>query len=127
MVDVMPTVLDALGIPPEAGMQGRSLLPLLETGRPAREFVSSHEGAIRNRRWKLIAARGELFDLASDPAEQHNVFDAHPEIAAELLELRRKVERENAEARRTRRDSAPRAPELSPEEKARLERLGYVP
>jgi arylsulfatase A-like enzyme len=125
MVDVMPTLLDALGIPPEAGMQGRSLLSLAETGRPVREYVTSHGDSIRNRRWKLVASRGELFDLANDPAERNNVFDAHPETVAELTKLWREVERKNAEALRARRVSAPRADELSAQEKAQLESLGY--
>ena len=61
---------------------------------------------------------------------QHLEYDEpvlrYHEIVAELAELRREVERENGAARRAWRESAPRAAELSPREKARLQSLGYV-
>jgi hypothetical protein len=35
------------------------------------------------RRWRLIEDR-ELYDLASDPGQEHNVIAAHGDIAARM-------------------------------------------
>jgi arylsulfatase len=46
--------------------------------------------AVRSRRWKYVrtAADGEmLFDLESDPDEQHNVASDHPDLVEELSNL----------------------------------------
>jgi arylsulfatase A-like enzyme len=127
MVDVVPTLLDELGFAPEADLQGHSLLPLIETGEAVREYVFSHEGAIRSQRWKLIASRRELFDLASDPKEQNNVFELHPDAVAELLKRHAEFDRANTEALRSKRAFTPQAAGLTPQEKVQLETLGYSP
>ena len=59
---------------------------------------------VRNRDWKLIyymAAPHQLFHLAADPDELHNVFADHPEQALKLESQLRAIcspERENARA-----------------------------
>jgi len=44
---------------------------------------------VRNSQWSLFLYRGgklrALYDLRSDPAQQHNVIDQHPETAAVML------------------------------------------
>ncbi len=114
-IDVLPTVLDLLRVPPPPVTQGRSLLPLIR-GKPApapqRVFAetttcgrSCPEGqdqgrlqAIRTPTWKLIRtedARGErfaLYHVASDPKERSDVAARHPQIVATLrAELARYV------------------------------------
>jgi arylsulfatase A-like enzyme len=100
-VDVVPTVLDVLGLPHTApGLQGESLVPLWEggekTSRPA--FVEALEfeeekKSIRTDEWKLIVtvdaesvarrgrshlpaqfARASLFDLRKDPLEREDLL-----------------------------------------------------
>ncbi len=93
-VDVLPTVLDALGVPVlEHWVEGRSLMPLLEGESPPwREFVYSELDysfrpacilrgktpetarafSIRDARWRYVHwvdEPGQLFDLAADPDE----------------------------------------------------------
>ena len=51
--------------------------------------VEAIRGAIRKGNWKLVKmatfpGKTELFNLADDPEEKHNVADQHPEIVSEL-------------------------------------------
>ena len=111
-IDLAPTILELCGVPKpaEVTFDGRSLWPLLTRKSqdwPERTLViQSHRGdepvlyhnfAARNQKWKLVSATGfgsevlpasgpqfELFDLDSDPYEQHNLAAQHPDIAAKL-------------------------------------------
>jgi arylsulfatase A-like enzyme len=101
-VDIVPTILDALGVRRPAGLDGRSLMPLLRAERgedPDAFAVCEWNGVIQNlyarlpmfadvkglwirsirtRRWKLNVNCGdvsELYDLGSDPGEMRNRVD----------------------------------------------------
>ncbi len=94
LIDLVPTLYEAAGLPVPEYVQGRSLLPIL-TGRadPSahREFVrceyhdalarpyASHANMIFDGRYKLVVyhgqAIGELYDLWEDPHEFHNLWD----------------------------------------------------
>lgn len=89
LVDVLPTVLDTLGLPAPAGIQGRSLRMLIEGKQMAdRDAHASlaKQRAIRRGRWKLIRndARRWLFDLERDPRERRNVAGERPDVVREL-------------------------------------------
>jgi arylsulfatase A-like enzyme len=92
LTDIVPTLLDAVGIPPPDSVQGQSLLRIL-TGEadPSlhRPFVRSeyHDALLVNApkpthanmffdgRWKLVTYHGvggELYDSADDPHEFRN-------------------------------------------------------
>ena len=108
LTDVFATVAEIVGkeLPNNAAEDSFSLLPLLR-GKPwarPRAAVTHHsiQGmfAIRDGRWKLVAGNGsggredpigqpfkrpyQLFDIASDPSEQSNVYDQHPAVAQRL-------------------------------------------
>ena len=100
LTDVMPTILEALGLPEAEGIDGRSLFPLMrgET-TDHRDAVMLSEATwqaargVRTPDWKYIKFLQttiygrdgvELYDLANDPDEQHNVADRHPEVVDEL-------------------------------------------
>jgi arylsulfatase A-like enzyme len=91
LIDLVPTVLEAAGLPAEPGLDGRSLQPWLEGGTPS-EFpkMATAYAASNNRglalRWdgrsKLIwpnalfpgpKPASELYDLRQDPAELHDL------------------------------------------------------
>jgi arylsulfatase A-like enzyme len=84
-VDIMPTILDYLGIQPQLNIQGRSLRDLIE-GRIPRinEYVfagsSSGKCAIIGNRNKMLLNHGinekEFYDLFNDPQEQNNILQA---------------------------------------------------
>lgn len=94
--DVLPTVLDVLGLAKEATtMAGRSFRPVLEGQASAHRdavVMGYHEAGdrcIRDHRWSYILRPGdqpdELYDLQNDPRETENLVDRHPEVAAELV------------------------------------------
>lgn len=91
--DLHPTMLDWAGVAYDADrLDGKSLLPLL-TGekrehKPFQISLLDNCRMISDGHYKLITSyndRDELYDLAVDPGERHNVFDAQPTIAATLL------------------------------------------
>lgn len=106
-IDLAPTVLARAGVPPWHGLQGRSLLPLIDPARrgdvrPVLVEEHSHhripglpEPAVARSlvtdRWRLSiyagAEWGELYDLRDDPDEVDNRFDDDALLAvrAELL------------------------------------------
>jgi arylsulfatase A-like enzyme len=105
-VDLAPTLLDYAGLAVPAGMQGRSLRPLVEKKSVAWRsdwFYEHHftngrippsEG-VRGERWKYIRYVAqmpvveELYDLSRDPLEEHNLAGAGQHKAVlERLRLR---------------------------------------
>ncbi len=85
-VDLMPTVLAALGRPPVAEAQGETLEPLAQgigRGWPRPSYSSMYEyaHAMRIGRWKArvgYAAVPVINDLVDDPEEMKDVAATHP-------------------------------------------------
>jgi len=79
--DVYPTVLDLCGVPMKAGLEGRSLSPLLSNPRaewnhPAVTTYGQNNHSVRTERWRYIRyADGseELYDRSADPMEWTNL------------------------------------------------------
>ncbi len=104
LVDLAPTLLEAAGIPVPAGMQGRSLTPLL-TGQSTThrdsvymEYFNSNFTypippmltAVRTSKWKLNycdqVQYGELYDLEGDPGEFTNLWnDPHHKDTQQMM------------------------------------------
>src|SRR5262249_19780663 len=102
-VDVMPTALDLLGIPPPAGISGVSLAPLMTGARPGlgldayseAMYPLHHYGwsdlhALRSGRFKVIdAPRPEFYDEDRDPQETTNLYESRRTAADRMIgELR---------------------------------------
>lgn len=117
LIDVLPTVLALVAVPPPARLDGRSLVPYLERpgggggGKPAfSEYGSSRIHTVLQADWKLIdnpdglhpacipgppgkppleypIGRLELYDLGHDPEETHNLAASQPLLAAALSRL----------------------------------------
>jgi choline-sulfatase len=91
-VDLLPTVLAAVGVPAPGRLAGRSLWPLLrgeaslpeapsysESLLPLVHFGWSDLRALREGRWKYIQApRPELYDLERDPGELRDLAAVEP-------------------------------------------------
>jgi arylsulfatase A-like enzyme/Tfp pilus assembly protein PilF len=93
-IDLLPTLLDAVGQRAPAGLPGRSLLPAAERlghGSPRPSYFEAMSGVL-NRGWaplsgvlvdreKLIDLPiAERYDLAADPGEGTNLAGRSPEI-----------------------------------------------
>src|SRR5258706_7893811 len=108
LVDLMPTVLGAVGVEIPSQVQGRSLLAELRDHRTERD-PNPNEQAARDRtlygetflprihfNWSELrgsentkyhfidAPRPELYDLAKDPGEVHNLFSEKKAVAEEM-------------------------------------------
>jgi choline-sulfatase len=107
-IDILPTVLDMLGISFSGHIQGKSLLPLMLGKADFQETAFSEttpcgyscpkrlennwRRAVRTNEWKLIAiyndetkeTRYELYHLKTDPGETTNVIDQYPDIAEQF-------------------------------------------
>jgi arylsulfatase A-like enzyme len=90
-LDVLPTVLELLELPPHPAFQGRSFARAGDPGRHAIYMNIQglrHADAIVCWPFKLILERtdgtAELFDLERDPAEEHNLVERYAEVAARL-------------------------------------------
>jgi Sulfatase len=143
LVDLVPTVLDLLGVPRDWQVNGRSLLPLLrgESVEPRQVFTENtnirtyERKSLRTRRYKYIhsypKSRGraegleevvELYDLARDPAELENLAGELSDTTVGFEELLAAIQ--GAELALD--DEDLDADELDPDLRKRLEALGYV-
>lgn len=97
-VDVVPTILDYLGLAPSPSASGASLKPALAEGKRVRSpyaymetlYPKTHMGwselrALRTDDWKLVLApRPELYRPLVDPTEKDNVLNRYPVEADRL-------------------------------------------
>lgn len=112
LTDILATTaaITSSELPATVGEDSYNFLPVLlgESGDGAIRETIIHQSskghmAIRKGKWKLIPKRGsggfsaprtyepqegeamgQLYDMEADPSESNNLYDAHPEIVAEL-------------------------------------------
>lgn len=128
LVDVMPTILDAMGLKRPRGLQGSSLfgddrpVPLVAyLGKYQRNF---EESAVYSDPWKLIQRSNgdvELYDIRSDPAERENLASQSADVAEEMIQ---QLERFHAEIRP--RFTSAQTNKMDIESQRRLKSLGYI-
>ena len=109
MVDVLPTLLELLDVAPPAGLQGRSLVPLMDGEElpplPLYAEASLHAvkivrmKSVTDHGWKLIRnwlpeMKDELYFLDEDPGETRDLIEEEPEQAARLRQVMEDVERD---------------------------------
>ena len=111
-IDIMPTILEILGIEMIENIEGNSLIPLIKENKKTREYTFAESGMsffkedkrryiggikgkwrmIRTDEWKLIYIPHpqkhifELYNLKEDPKETKNLIEKKPEIAGKLKE-----------------------------------------
>ncbi len=112
-IDIFPTLAQIAGADTPTDLDGRSLLPLIDgsegewpedrvtffhkgrwnkSGAPGRwgEGVTDPDAfkyrdfAVRSEQWRLVG-KDQLYNIQSDPGEDQNVIESHPELAASLL------------------------------------------
>ncbi|MGA7293068.1 MAG: sulfatase-like hydrolase/transferase [Terriglobales bacterium] len=133
LVDVLPTILDTVGIATPAAVQGEDLLPLLksltppdrpaysESDYPHRTFGWGSLRSLREGKYLFIEApRKELYDQAADPNAQHNLSGTAVAVTNTL--------QSQLDALRQRTSTTKDAPKVNadPELRERLNALGYL-
>jgi len=138
LLDLMPTILDAAGLPAPDGIQGASLIPMIDgRGDPVHKVfgfshnVKTRSVAVRMGDMKLIAhtdrqtaepQRYELYNLLHDPHEREAA--THPERIPREMIARLRWYLDTRE--RSIFDAAARPGELDAETMAEVEALGYL-
>jgi arylsulfatase A-like enzyme len=158
-LDLAPTIADIFGVAAPVNAEGRSLLPLLQ-GAPdppeARVLVTESWGAgtkniayepvrflrpafaVRRGDRKLVRYRDEAgfrfeyYDLLADPGENHDLYQARPKDAEDLVDFVTSYEERAHAAREAQKNSAgqPAAaseePDMDPRAREKLKALGYL-
>ncbi len=111
-IDLAPTLLTFANLPVPDNMQGRSLVPILQGGRPSwrtaflleyysdrvmPRLVTMGYKAVRTKRWKYIHyleldGMDELYDLKTDPYEMNNLI-RHPRAKHALIQMQQTMQR----------------------------------
>jgi arylsulfatase A-like enzyme len=145
LIDLAPTILEYLDVPPPRSFMGRSLValltgePLIGDERPAHAMTwvqvdstsepgtpSAYVGKLAHRtpQWKYVVIDGydweELYDLARDPEERTNVARSKQELCAERRDAVKAAMPMDRDAY-----VDPRA-RLAPALRKQLEALGYL-
>jgi len=134
LVDLAPTLLEALGKTPPPAMQGRSLLPLIGNPHPGdRPSLATGDHSERSFGWSALvslrmgnqlfvrAPSPELYDLASDPDAKINLYRSNRAAAVRLaIQLDNFVKRISTGAPQTLQDG------LDEKSREKLSALGYV-
>lgn len=101
-VDMYPTLCELCEVPLPAGVEGRSLVPVIRDGLPGKPHTvcewsfprySARVNAIRTKRYRFVYygnGEGELYDHATDPGELKNLYD-NKEYAGIRLQLLEKI------------------------------------
>jgi len=97
-LDLAPTILDLMGLPPEPEFMGKSLLPELRGGKPDNrepilsELTEDSHNPLRRAfirgDYKLLVVDGrkfQLYNLSKDPGELTDLADTEP---AELADIK---------------------------------------
>ena len=133
LIDIMPTVLDALKMPVDKAVQGTSLLPYME-GRKKDDlpcYLESYYpletygwselvGLIDGDRKFIRAPRSELYDIKTDPGETRDLVQKQAGTASTMMRKLKDVIAANSSSLALSRRK------LSREEEERLRSLGYV-
>jgi arylsulfatase A-like enzyme len=139
-IDLMPTLLDGLGLPADSSIDGRSLLPLFASDHSPAQVPSFASLDIDGRRVESVIDRElklietfeyshprnhhpgiQLFDLSVDPGERVNLASRRP-IAVRYLQSKLRAERSRAGQ-----GLEPRPAILDAATEEELRALGYLP
>lgn len=101
LLDLYPTIADMAGLQANAGLEGKSLLPLIvDPNANWQDHTVTTFGrgnhAVTTNRWRYIQyfdGSAELYDRSQDPHEWHNLID-EPELREVAVELKSKVPKE---------------------------------
>lgn len=126
LLDLAPTALASLGLSVPQVMEGQNLARLGHHCRRRPLVASSlaygpRDAALRTRRYKLVqrGSRRRLYDLESDPGEEHDLVKERPAIAAQLARLLKAIQHRRLPPKRS-------SQRMSAETRRELHALGYL-
>jgi arylsulfatase A-like enzyme len=141
-LDVAPTLLGLVGLPPAPAMEGGNLFdPAAPHRRIVAEAVHGDQITLRDDSWKVVrtlhgyytndafhpeTGQLELYDLSTDPAERTNVATARPDVAQTLTAALDTWLDTHGVGPGTPGYTDVPAPRISPDDRARLRALGYI-
>jgi arylsulfatase A-like enzyme len=110
VVDIVPTLADALGVDPDENWQGESLIPLAQgvgRGYPRLSMASKYENGHAGRmgRWKVYTAGGaksELYDVVDELVEKTDRAAEKPMALRMVSDALWMLRANNAEWRKSR-------------------------
>jgi len=129
-IDIMPTVLDLLGLPKPENANGKTLLPIMKKEKAHMVTIYSTSAlldgkkittAVIKEEWKITRSEDgaeELFNLAQDPKEDENLMGKYPVVESKLRLL---LDGEFAGIHFVQKNQ-----EMDPEKTKRLKSLGYI-
>ena len=135
LIDLMPTLIDQLGLPAMKGLQGRSLTADIESGHSQGLLSAFAEGiklgpeqkALYVDNWKLMitpsASQRRLYDVADDLLEQKELSAWYATKAKQLAAILQEQTKINAKLGS---GVSVEAVTLTPEQLERLRSLGYL-
>ncbi len=96
LLDIYPTLVELAGLPPQAQLEGHSLVPQLRDPTAPREWpaITTHNAGnhgVRSEKWRYIVyADGteELYNMETDPHEFENLA-TDPQYASVMADHRR--------------------------------------
>ncbi len=105
LLDIVPTVLDYLGVGPEydaLGLNGASLRPLIAGESEEHRLAFASQGGFRSvsdGEYKLIydglTGRGQLYALDQDPGEERDICDQESSVCSQLEDELRRWDKRN--------------------------------
>lgn len=131
LIDIMPTTLDLTGIDVPAGIDGRSLIPLIkgnnwnESDAFSESYYPNAMGwcplfSLRTSKWKFVQApKPELYDLVNDPEERKNLY---PDQKAISHQFSKRIQTLISDAASSQTEPGKENLELA----ERLKSLGYI-
>ncbi len=89
-LDVLPTLCSLSGAAlPDGPLDGMDASAVLFAGEALERTLYWRQGkqeALRRGRWKLVF--DDLYDVVADPGERHDLATQHPDLVAELIDVR---------------------------------------
>jgi arylsulfatase len=97
-IDLLPTVLDLVGIEPFQPIEGTSLMPLIHSSQPVSGRIaysalppdSTDESLMQTLDWTFIWNRTDgtelLFDMRNDPGQTNNIAEANSMVVGQMRE-----------------------------------------
>jgi len=136
-IDLLPTLLTALGKPLPEDIDGRPLQALWQQGErrrtaytesylPYYEFGWAYLRSLVMDDWKFVQApRPELYNLTTDPGETHNRLADEPQQAARLAAALERLGQQQARSASAAPTGSQRAT-VSDQDRGALASLGYI-